>query len=236
MMPANLREALLTYCLDEIEAGVSLEEILHAYPDQADEIRPTLEMAVLLSSLPGEPAPAPKAQVRSRDQFLAQAQSLQREKQAPRPAGKWWRRLSLAFGLFLLIILCSSLFSLGTNASLPGELLYPFKRGVETIQLALASPEEIGPLEHLFRDRRTTEIIILMETGKTANVQGEGYIEEMDDGVWTVYGIKMQITPDTEITGDPQVGRIVQVEGTVRDGKYFARTITIVDEDSAVEP
>ena len=87
------------------------------------------------------------------------------------------------------------------------------------------------------RERRADELYLinnpaqqyLMQTGRTANVQGEGAIEAIDGDLWQVYGIKMRITPETEIIGEPEVGRIVRVRGTVRDGQYFARTVTILE-------
>ncbi len=69
-----IQESVLTDCLDRLESGAAVADILARYPDVADELAPFLATAVALTTL--APSPSPTAQAHSRERFLAAAAAL----------------------------------------------------------------------------------------------------------------------------------------------------------------
>ena len=66
------------------------------------------------------------------------------------------------------------------------------------------------------------------ETGRPGEGEMEGTIEAMEGDVWHVGGRLINITPETEIVGDPQVGVLVEVEGLPQpDGSIAAVKIEV---------
>ncbi len=72
-----LQESILVDCLDRLEAGATVAEILAKYPDQREELTPFLTTAVALSA--SIPPPA-AAQTEARQRFLAEAAALRRQR------------------------------------------------------------------------------------------------------------------------------------------------------------
>jgi hypothetical protein len=61
--------------------------------------------------------------------------------------------------------------------------------------------------------------------------QFQGYIESINGDTWTVAGHTFKVTGDTEIIGDPEVGRMAQVEVLeLPDGRLEAKLIYIVPD------
>lgn len=69
-----IQESVLTDCLDRLESGAAVADILARYPDVAEELAPFLATAVALTTL--APSPSPTAQGHSRERFLAAAAAL----------------------------------------------------------------------------------------------------------------------------------------------------------------
>lgn len=60
-------------------------------------------------------------------------------------------------------------------------------------------------------------------------VQFEGTIEAMGPALWVVSGVAVQITADTTIAGEPQVGRRVEVTAYLQpDGRLWAQHILVI--------
>lgn len=76
-----IQESVLTDCLDRLESGAAVADILARYPDVADELAPFLATAVTLTTL--APSPSPTAQAHSRERFLAAAAALRPPRCAP---------------------------------------------------------------------------------------------------------------------------------------------------------
>jgi hypothetical protein len=73
-----LQESILVDCLDRLETGATVAEILAEYPDQREELTPFLITAVALSAY--IPPPPAAAQTEARQRFLAEAAALRRQR------------------------------------------------------------------------------------------------------------------------------------------------------------
>ena len=147
---ARVSPELLARCLDDLRGGqVTLEVVLASHPEVQQELRALLEAPLVIPS--GPITPAPSAAFRQR----ARAELLTRLAETSQP---WWRRFfdSIAFptprfGLALPLLL-AVLLGLGgfggaayaAQDTLPGDLLYPLKTGIETAQVALISRNRVA--------------------------------------------------------------------------------------------
>jgi len=76
------------------------------------------------------------------------------------------------------------------------------------------------------------ERIRLVETEDGMPFEFVGVVEIAGDETWTISGVEIAIGDHTEITGDPQVGDVVKVEGHIlADGTWLADEIKLVEED-----
>ena len=76
--PAHLL-ALADVIIDRVRAGASLEACLAQYPAEANELRPLVETALLVRSLPAPPPPDAERRAAGRAAFLARAAELNSE-------------------------------------------------------------------------------------------------------------------------------------------------------------
>lgn len=171
---ARVSPELLERCLDDLRGGAALEAVVASHPEVRQELRALLEASLVI---PGAPfAPAPSAAFRQR----ARAELLTRLAEIPQP---WWQRLfdSLAvptprFGLALPLLL-AALLGLGgfggaayaAQDTLPGDLLYPLKTGLETAQVALTFSESGRAEEYLAQATERLEELTLAQAQGRAN-------------------------------------------------------------------
>jgi hypothetical protein len=63
-------------------------------------------------------------------------------------------------------------------------------------------------------------------------IEFTGTVSAISGEVWTINGVRVIVTPQTEIKGNPQVGSAVKVEGRLQaDGSVIAREIEKADSD-----
>lgn len=231
-------ETLLIQCLDDLEAGGMLAEIIARHPDQAAEIRPILEMAQELGTLVA--APSPRAQAASQALFLTHARAIGQVEKSHRQgvAGNgrylsWWRRLGVALAAVVMLLVITLTVVEESAAALPGDALYPVKRTRETLQLALTRDK--GALTEHLRQIRVDEIRSLLTLQRQETVLCEGVLESMTDTIWQVYGLEVVITTQTKIQGTPRVGSLVLIRGLTQNGAYMATEVTVLTpgEDTA---
>jgi hypothetical protein len=146
----------------------SLDSILAAHPQQADELRPYLESALWLASQQTGLAPRPGYISGSKHRLVNTLE-------AASPPTFWqrlWRphspqrfaiqALSLAVLVVNLALVVNTLI-LASRLALPGDWLYPAKLSIEHIQLALTfDPQEQANLQIEQTQHRTTEIVQLV--------------------------------------------------------------------------
>jgi hypothetical protein len=153
----NNLEIKLIDCLDALDAGEPINQILARYPADAATLRPMLETAAALPALALQPSPS--AQISSRRAFLNRAAEM-------RPTiGRRFLGLPLRMGLTLASILLAIVVAGGgtvaaSSAALPGDSLYGVKRAAEQVQLSLAGDK--ASVERQLAQRRRDEISSLM--------------------------------------------------------------------------
>lgn len=225
----NALEQKLIECLDALEHGRSVEQILARYPDDAAALRPMLETAVQLGQL--KLAPSTAARNTSRKAFLAQAAAQQA---APGPVlwvnqvWRWLQRgLVPAMGVAAALLVG---FLLLTNAAIPGQPLYGAKLQLEDWRLSLArDPETVRALTEEWEARRLAEVKQLLAANLEADVIFGEDIAAMASDHWILNsGIRLNITDQTVIIGEPEVGIYLHIEGRAANG---AVTATLVHVD-----
>jgi len=128
--------------------GADLETVLAAHPDIAGELAPLLDLAAELRAVPA--APSPDVGFRRRlaaDLATAPPPRALRRAAAPRNAGllrRLWRSTAFmaASAATVLIFLLSGM-TFASASALPGDWLYPVKRGAERLQVWLAPDDAV---------------------------------------------------------------------------------------------
>ncbi|MCB9419575.1 MAG: hypothetical protein H6667_07215 [Ardenticatenaceae bacterium] len=222
-------EVALMECLDALEQGQTIDQVLARYPELVSELRPILETAVALPQLNIQPSLA--AQHRSRDAFLSQADALKETKTVrPSPWLNLRRRLMPFAALALVIIMFAAGLGPLSASALPGDALYEIKLLVENARSAFTTnPAADAALTEQFNQRRIQEIITLLGENRTADVTFTGEIEALQPGLWTISGLPTAITGETQIFGgDPLIGQMAMVDGRTTNGSLIASTITLL--------
>lgn len=219
-------EATLTAALDDLEHGDSVETILDRYPDHAAELRMALGAVRDLQAV--SPAPTAAAERSSRRRFLAQGAMLKAE-QGQRASLPLWRRFffsfasaAIAFALIVIFLVPAS------RGAIPGDLLYPVKRGYEGVQLFFASAAGEQELQEQFDNERNRELYEMIDTGRDGFAGYKGTITEMEPGMWTIEDIRAHINEETLIVGEPEVGALVAAHCRIEDGQIYAERIEVI--------
>lgn len=193
------RYEIFEQCLRQLQMGRSLDEVLAPYGDQAAELRPLLETAVIAGSLrPPREVPA-SAENRSRALFLTRAG--QARSRQNRPWAAWLPRFTPAVltRVVMIALVLSGLVGTGfTSAkSIPGDTLYPVKIAVEKARLSFAgNPESRLELEQTFDQERVDESHQVLLLGRNQTLNFAGYLEREDTSEWEVGKIHLLLTPE----------------------------------------
>ncbi len=191
------KEEIIANCIDEILAGNStLEDCLARYPYLGDELRSLLEIAGGIQPEVTAPTNEFKWRARARLVETMQYPAVDAERSRPDVFG-WLRLLVPAKGLsytFITAALVLALFISGgttvyaSQESLPDDVLYPVKTGVENLRLALTrTPEARASLHLELAERRIEEVVAQSRLGRditvsaleNAAVQTDAAIKEM---------------------------------------------------------
>jgi hypothetical protein len=255
-----------------MEQGESIESCLSSYPEQLEHLAPLLRAAAKSRNLDPHSRLVAKAggteRVGAAIESLQEAARSGAGKEDVRkksPAGggsdsfrstaepesSWaagwgtFRFAARSAVLVLLVVVLTGLFTLSVSASssLPGERLYPLKRGVETARLSLAVNEQTrSGLEARFQERRLEEIQTLLSEGLSAQVDFHGTLGEKSREVWTISGLKVTVGDSTLLNGELEDGEKVRVDAvTLEDGRVVAEEITTAgaadpEAENPVEP
>ncbi len=206
-------------CLTAMEHGAELNEVLARYPDIEAELRPVLEAAENARETASFSMPSEVVH-RSRTRLLGHAAHL-REK---RPIKRWFglpRAAAVALtAAFVVLISAGGLLTASAQA-LPGDTLYSMKRAVEKVSLTLASGEMAKrSMQDDYNQRRIDETVALLKLGRSEKVTFEGVVSEKTDNFWIVDDIRTQVTSNTSIVGQIEVGMGVEVTGEVQPGDW----------------
>jgi hypothetical protein len=225
-------KAILIECLEALQAGTTIEQLLARYPSDAARLEPALRVAANLSTLGGV-GPSPAAQSRARTAFLAKAAAMRPASPLAARVG-WLLRPLVAFVTVVVLLAIVGGGVLGTSAgSLPGDPLYGIKRSLESFELSLArDPVRRANLEESYAQRRVQEAKAVQSSKRAATVQFSALIQAMKGNVWTLGGLAVQVGPGTSVQGVPAVGEFVEVTGRVQsDGQIVADRIEVESKE-----
>ena len=239
-------EAVLDESISALQAGVPIEEILAEVPDYADELRPLLYAATILTNpkptlIPEERKLALRTEYKKQAATLPAAPPLTLGEKAQAILRILRRRLTrdaIFNDLITIIITVSLTLIMGVlilnflaNDALPGDFLFGVKRISESVQLSLSFNDDyrVG-LEEKFNQRRLLEIEQLIDQNRAALVQFRGILETKGENLWIVEGHTVFLPDDVSIRGNIQEGDKVEVIGLLRTNNVLvADTIKTVE-------
>jgi hypothetical protein len=236
----QLLESHLISCLDQLDAGKSVDDILAAYPPEtAAALRPMLVTFRQIRRLPASPTLA--AQTRSEKRFLAEAARLRSSQDGrsfwfwlPDLSGIWGGlRLATAVGLLLIFLLGGLVLTQAPN-SLPGDTLYGAKQALEEWRLVFNADRDA--LQAEFEAERRREVRRLLAEERMATVSFTGQLATTDEEFWLVADIPVIITTETEIIGSLRPGAAVRINGQTAAGRVWAAEVIILPSDEVPPP
>lgn len=202
----------LEICLQELEKGREVESILAQYPDLADELRPILQTAIKARSM-SAPEPASDAQRRGRARVMQRAAELRESKVAPRKSLRVipvFQRLALSFALLVILMLSGTGILSASASALPGESLYPVKRGWEGVRLFFIFDQEARELlANEFENERLHEVNELLSEGRHETIQFAGVFMQVN-GKTYISGLQVVLPANIQT---PENGAAVVVSG-----------------------
>ncbi len=241
-------ETALEESLALLQSGSSVDECMQRFPQYAEELRPLLETAGAVSAV-RLAAPDASAIRRSRERMLQEAdKKFARQAVSISPFSRYVGRFvnlltkketldmktttRFAFTVAMLAVFVIS--GIGVNLAsanaLPGDTLYPAKRFFEKARLTLTvDSEERVEVERQLQERRREEVRTVLEMQRQVEVEFSGELTGFTESTWTVGGFSLQLNPNTEIQGAPQIGATVAVQAVVGpDGGLQAESLAIM--------
>jgi hypothetical protein len=189
-------DSILEECLSQIEEGRARpESFLLAYPELADELRPLLQAAVEMWSVP-KPALAPEARDRIEAQVLEAAGANRRL----RPRRTWrlsiaahWRWALLGLSAAIVLIFLFTMLVDAAAGVLPGSPLYPLKTATEQAWLLL-TPAYGEPAVHLqLAERRLAEFEALADQGNYEPALLDAMLEQTEAALAAAGGLPSSV-------------------------------------------
>ena len=234
-------------CLNRLDKGESLQEVLKTYPAQAGRLEKLLGLAMVSRALP-KPVPSKAAERVGKNYLLESMHILQYanafRKMDPQPASRpgresWWRRTLSPISVKMLrlkpvyrlamiglvMILVGSFFTINSSASsLPGDTLYDLKIGLEQVHMLFTFNEEAKQeLALTFEKERLFEVKALLAEGRSEYVDFSGIVDKANKSNRIISGIDVQVDPETNLDENLEEGTKVEVGAkTQEDGTLLA--------------
>ncbi len=235
----------LDRCLTWLRSGIGVESCLARYPEYADQLRPLLDLASHMSRAAPAPPPAAGRAAGRRGMLSAYAQKRRRQKEMhpvarlmgrvlrpmllARPGGirPAWQATILILAIALAMV--GGIVVTASADSLPGDALYPVKLASQRAQLALTfdtTRHELLRAE--FSTQQRSAVRAVLKAGSSVDVEFQGVLQEMSQGLWIVGGLSVTVTGGTEILGEPYLGALVRVRGHLPgDGLLLASQVFV---------
>lgn len=214
----------LEFCLREIEEGGEMETALARFPEYAEELRPILETSIKARAM-ASPEPSPEVVRRSRARVMQHAAELRESQVAPRTKRviPLFQRLAISFTLAAIFLMSGSGLLSASASALPGERLYPVKRGWESIRLFFIFDSEARSLlEHEFENERLHEANELLAEGRHEVIEFAGVFMQVN-GAYYVSGLQVTLPAGISL---PANGDAVVVTGRT-NAQGFVEVITL---------
>lgn len=245
-------DTILDDCLAQLRAGSSVEACLARYPEQADDLRSLLAVAVQVQGL-SVPPPDRAAMNAGRQRMIEAVRARAARQEQAGLLGLAWLRWPSAFSTgplsrplvraaatvaLALLIVALSVGGLvaAAQGSLPGEPLYSLKRTAETVRMALTlDPAAQQQLQSQLDHERQREVRAVLASGRTTTLEFKGILEHLETGYWIVSGLKVVLDEQSVIEGQPILGAIVSLRAeALSDGTL--RAIRLQVESSFLLP
>jgi hypothetical protein len=169
-------DEVLEICLEGLDAGQGVAELLRRYPEHAEELKPLLEAAVWFGGQ--------AAALEPRAGFISASRKRVEQQVAALPApstGNWLQtmlgglgsgwRIAVQAAIVVVMLVClvvgSSGIAYASQNALPGDALYPVKLGLERVELLVTlDPQEDIRLHMQFSQLRLAEMQRLLALGR----------------------------------------------------------------------
>jgi len=159
---------ILNECLERLLEGGTIEQCLHRYPEQANELKPLLQTALAARRVS---AIKPRADFKARARYQFRS-ALKETVTKSHPALDWFPRWATVATIALVLLLAGSGTVAAAGSSMPDSPLYPVKLATEEVRLALTpSPLDKAGFCAELADRRVAEIIYLAEKGDVQQLE-----------------------------------------------------------------
>ncbi|MDR3577597.1 MAG: DUF5667 domain-containing protein [Anaerolineaceae bacterium] len=208
--------------LEQLHAGVPIEQILKERPAQVAELGALLQAADQLRQPTKNLPDITEAQSRSRALFLSESALLSSKARRKRV------RLSLPFRLTGSIVLVTgfllAITGLASASSLPGEQLYPLKLAIEQAQIGLTSdPAARLQMQQTFDQQRSSEVSALIQQGRNQQVTFYGFVAVPKKGTVVIGGLPVTLPPEQVKSISNLAGSYVSVTG-----KTSAKSVVVI--------
>jgi hypothetical protein len=241
----------LENCLNRLDKGESLQEVLETYPAQADRLKKLLGLAMVSRALP-KPVPSKAAERVGKNYLLESMHILQYanafRKMDPHPVSRQGRESWLSRTLSpisvkilqlkpvyrlamigLVLILAGSFFTINASASsLPGDTLYDLKLGLEQVQMFFTFDDEAKQeLALTFERERLFEVKALLAEGRSEYVDFSVIVDKANKSNRIISGIAVQVDPEINLDDNLEEGTKVEVAAvTQEDGTLLALKVS----------
>jgi len=159
---------ILNECLERLLEGEAIEQCLRRYPEQANELKPLLQTALVARRV-SVIQPRADFKARARYQFRSALREAATKK---RPFFSWFPRWATVATIALVLLLAGSGTVAAAGSSMPDSPLYPVKLATEEVRLALTpSPIDKASFCAELADHRVAEIIYMANKGDTQQVE-----------------------------------------------------------------
>jgi hypothetical protein len=161
---------ILNECLERLLfRGETIEQCLQSYPEQAAELKPLLETA-LVAKKASAIQPRAEFKARARYQFRSALQEI--ASRGSRPFWGWFPRWATVVTIVLVLLLVGGGTVIAAGNSMPDNTLYSVKLATEQVRLVL-TPSQMGKARLCaeLADRRVAEIIYMANKGDARQVE-----------------------------------------------------------------
>ncbi len=250
-------DLILEDCLSRIDRGESLQDVLESYPALNVHLEPLVRAALMGRRLP-KPVPSKDGFRTGKNMLLAEMNNMQqvnsfRQKGSgpalSRLTGRWLGSITKLLqakrttGLIpiyrfavvgLVLIMVGGFLTVNASASsLPGDVLYDLKLGLEQTRAFFTFDQKARQdLVLAIEEERLSEVEILLEEGRQEEVEFGGVIEKKGESVWIIKGISVQVDSVSGLNSDLEIGSEVDVAATtLEDGNLQASDISAEVDD-----
>ncbi len=231
-------------CLYRLRAGDTISACLERYPDHARELEPLLETVQFVDTLRFTEPPRPQTLARGRQRFLTEAARLREEQQAAdrswlakvrdfftagTPGPAWGRAVAAILVVLLVFGTVGSVVVQASASSLPGDPLYPVKQVTRQVQLiTIRNPEARVVKEKQIQAQEREEVRQATEQGRVFEKDVAGIIVDWQGDSFVLEdGLRIRLSDETNLQGEPGPGAIAEVHVRSEDGKLVAERVAI---------